>query len=48
VLIVFVKKHEKFKNVTIVTEISPGIQYTKITKEQITGKQNTKTISIFS
>lgn len=32
--IVPAKKHKFFKNVTIVTEISPEIQYTKITKEQ--------------
>jgi len=32
--IVPAKKHKIFKNVTIVTEISPEIQYTKITKEQ--------------
>lgn len=40
---VFRKKQKNFKNVTIVTDISLGIKYTEITKEQ-----NTKTIQLFS
>lgn len=45
--IVFIKKQKKFMNVTIVTEISPIMKYTKITKEQSMTHKTQKRISYF-